>query len=335
MMVNVLFIDFETFLSNDSSIRTSSASALKEVVSKVDDIRIVCLNTKKEADAFCYDKLICSLSQMLNLKKTLFFSFAEVCAWENASQCIAKWMNGMKVRSFAIVQIGSKALIGKDYPNNTICCDAGKFSEAHAKDVLWIMKSMKQKDEDCIWLTSDTHFGHRNIIKYCNRPWNSGKDLNGELIVTDEDVLAMDNELIARWNSVVGKDDLVWHLGDFALGGKEVAERVFPQLNGRINLVMGNHDHWKIKWYYDLGFNRVYDRKVIINDFVVLTHAPLHFLNNNTPFFQCFGHIHDSSVYQTWTKTSCCVCVERHNYTPVSWKMIMQKYKEMNAGDAA
>ena len=92
---------------------------------------------------------------------------------------------------------------------------------------------------------------------------------------------------------------------------------------------MGNHDHYKIKWYYDLGFHRVYDRKIIINDFVILSHTPLMFLNNNSPFFNVAGHIHDSTAYQTWTKTQCIVCVERHDYYPVSWKTIKQKYDEL------
>ena len=140
----------------------------------------------------------------------------------------------------------------------------------------------------------------------------------------------MNNEMIKRWNSVVGKNDIVWNLGDFCFGGKENAEKIFPQLNGKINLIMGNHDRHKISWYYDLGFHRVYDRQIIINDFVILSHAPLMFLNNNCPFFNCCGHIHDSSAYQTWTKNSCCVCVERHNYYPVSWKTIKQKHDELN-----
>ena len=181
-----------------------------------------------------------------------------------------------------------------------------------------------------IFFTADTHFGHANIIKYCNRPWNHGRDANGEIVVEPEDVLAMDNEMVKRWNSVVGKNDIVWHLGDFALGGKEVAERVFPQLNGKINLVMGNHDHWKMKWYYDLGFHRVYDRPVVINGFVILSHAPLQFLNSNCQFFNVFGHIHDSPAYKTWSKTGCCACVERHDYTPISWKTMKQTYEELN-----
>ena len=57
-----------------------------------------------------------------------------------------------------------------------------------------------------IWFTSDTHFSHCNIIKYCNRPF--------------KDVDEMNKILIQNWNNVVRPDDIVWHLGDFALGDK-------------------------------------------------------------------------------------------------------------------
>ena len=53
-----------------------------------------------------------------------------------------------------------------------------------------------------IWFTSDLHFGHQNIIKFCNRPW--------------ETVEEMDKALIENWNSVVGENDIVFDLGDFA-----------------------------------------------------------------------------------------------------------------------
>ena len=54
------------------------------------------------------------------------------------------------------------------------------------------------------WLISDTHFDHANIIKYCNRPF--------------KDVDEMNNTIWQNWNSVVDADDIVYHLGDFALG---------------------------------------------------------------------------------------------------------------------
>ena len=337
-MINSLFIEYETFLDANMNFIESSIFALKKIISKVDDIRIVCLGTKDEIEKISYDNLLPQLSQALNLKKSLFFDKIEVRDWNDQNDVIGKissWMSVHEVKSFAIVSYGRNDVTRKSYPNNSICCDPGSFSEANANDVIWIMSNYKNNisNDENIWFVSDTHFGHANIIKYCNRPWNSGIDENGELIVSPNDVVAMDNEMIQKWNNVVGKNDIVWHLGDFALGGKEVAERVFPQLNGKINLVMGNHDHYKVSWYYDLGFHRVYDRKVIINEFVILTHAPLQFLNNNCPFYQIFGHVHNSDAYQTWTKNSCCACVERHDYAPISWKMIKQKYDELNGKD--
>lgn len=78
------------------------------------------------------------------------------------------------------------------------------------------------------WFTADTHFGHANIIGYCKRPFTS--------------VAEMDAALIANWNAVVGPNDDVWHLGDFAIGGGATADAYLSRLNGQKHLVWGNHD---------------------------------------------------------------------------------------------
>lgn len=78
------------------------------------------------------------------------------------------------------------------------------------------------------FFTSDTHFGHANIIKYCNRPFKS--------------VSHMNQAIIENWNNVVGPDDTVYHLGDVALGPWEDWDNSLSQLNGHITLVIGNHD---------------------------------------------------------------------------------------------
>ena len=333
-MLNVVFIDYKTLFDNNSvDICKQSFFALKDIANKFDNVKIVCINTKDELQKiFDYSFFVDELSQFLSLKKTKFFDLIELDAWNDASTKISQWISANEVKSFAIVVDGNNiGDIGNAYANNAICCDA--FSEAQAKNVCWMLSNYNNaiaKDDD-VFFVSDTHFGHANIIKYCNRPWNSGKDEAGNIFVSNDDVERMDNELVKRWNSVVGKNSIVWHLGDFSFGGKSTAERIFPQLNGKINLVMGNHDHYKISWYYELGFHRVYDKTVIINDFVILSHAPLMFLNDNTPFFNVFGHIHTSDIYQTWTKHSCCVCVERHDYTPVSWYKIKETYDMMNS----
>lgn len=78
------------------------------------------------------------------------------------------------------------------------------------------------------FFTSDTHFGHANIIKYANRPF--------------VDVPHMNEALIENWNAVIGPDDEVFHLGDVALGPKESWDSIFPRLQGYKILVIGNHD---------------------------------------------------------------------------------------------
>ncbi|MEZ5258202.1 MAG: hypothetical protein R2705_15240 [Ilumatobacteraceae bacterium] len=78
------------------------------------------------------------------------------------------------------------------------------------------------------WFTADQHFGHANIIGYSGRPFR--------------DVAAMNSELVTRWNHVVARDDVVYVLGDVALGRPDETLELVPLLRGRKNLLAGNHD---------------------------------------------------------------------------------------------
>ena len=90
------------------------------------------------------------------------------------------------------------------------------------------------------WFTADTHLGHENVIRYCNRPFPS--------------VAEMDEGLIENWNQAVNPDDVIYHLGDFTLLGKEPANAYFQHLNGRIRVIPGGHDHrWLGKGDYLSG----------------------------------------------------------------------------------
>ena len=86
------------------------------------------------------------------------------------------------------------------------------------------------------WVTADHHFGHANIIKFCNRPFS--------------DVNEMDAAMINRWNTLIKPEDTVYHLGDFTLGRD--AEQYFRQLNGEIYVVPGGHDK---RWIKNHPFN--------------------------------------------------------------------------------
>jgi calcineurin-like phosphoesterase family protein len=85
------------------------------------------------------------------------------------------------------------------------------------------------------WFTSDTHFGHKNIIEYCQR----GMKQFGR---TFTDVEEMFQVLVGAWNSKVLPHDEVYHLGDFAMGPSTEWPRYASALNGRKHLIFGNHD---------------------------------------------------------------------------------------------
>jgi len=95
-----------------------------------------------------------------------------------------------------------------------------------------------------IFFTSDLHFHHKNIIKYNNRPFTN----------VDEH----DHHLIDAWNSVVGKNDVVNVLGDYAFTDHAGALELSWKLNGTKYLIMGNHDH-RIKSITTIGFKTVND----------------------------------------------------------------------------
>lgn len=86
-----------------------------------------------------------------------------------------------------------------------------------------------------IYFTSDHHFNHPNIIKLCNRPFDS--------------IEAMHRALVERWNSTVNDGDTVFHLGDFCLGGINSYNEWVGQLRGNIRFIKGNHDkRWLKLW---------------------------------------------------------------------------------------
>lgn len=77
-----------------------------------------------------------------------------------------------------------------------------------------------------IFFTADHHFGHENIIKFSERPFESLEQMN--------------EELIKRWNEKIGKDDTVYHLGDVSLGKPDFTKEILDRLNGNIHLIKGN-----------------------------------------------------------------------------------------------
>lgn len=227
------------------------------------------------------------------------------------------------IGSFSVLSTKDLELdFNKWFPNNTIVCDDSLNDEESirkiTKQILWMLNNFgREKKESKMttntWVISDTHFWHDNIIKYCDRPYANSEEMN--------------EDLIAKWNASVKQDDIVWHLGDFCFGSKDKIKGIVPRLNGRINLVLGNHDHHKIGFYYECGFNRVYDHPVVISNFFILSHEPMQWVKDGDVYANIFGHVHDQKMYKDFTSNSFCACVERIGYAPIRWTDMVEKMK--------
>lgn len=115
-----------------------------------------------------------------------------------------------------------------------------------------------------IWFTSDTHFNHKNVISYCNRPWANVDEMN--------------EGLIKNWNERVGKCDHVYVLGDFHFGSTKKCKEILSRLKGYKILVKGNHDALAHKMIA-AGFDQVLENEVLKlpnGERVFLSHFPFY-----------------------------------------------------------
>ena len=157
-----------------------------------------------------------------------------------------------------------------------------------------------------IWVISDTHFGHANIIKYCNRPF--------------VDPAEMDEKLIENWNSVVQDDDIVYHLGDVYMG--KSSSNFAHRLKGRKRLILGNHDHGKDSVLQSM-FQKIVMWRMFPEFGLLLTHVPVH--EGSLGFKvekNVHGHIHEKVIED---ERYINVSVEQINYTPVNIETLRVK----------
>jgi len=166
-----------------------------------------------------------------------------------------------------------------------------------------------------IWLISDTHFGHSNILGFRDKDDNL---IRGNLFSSVEE---MDEYMITQWNRYVKPGDIVYHLGDLFFGNKETFLSNFKRLNGKKRLIVGNHDD--IKWIakHEL-FEKIMMWRMFSEFGLLLTHTPQHestmyegrFKNFPDTPLNVHGHIHQNP---SPTPMHRCVCVEHIDYTPI------------------
>jgi len=177
-----------------------------------------------------------------------------------------------------------------------------------------------------IWFTSDIHFNHKNIIKYCQRPWETVDEMN--------------EALIANWNSVVKKDDTVFILGDIGFGSVTKTVELVSRLNGHKILLPGNHDREfihkeEVRALFDdilpLAYIKIEEFHIYLCHFPFLCFDGAY--SGEKATWQLFGHCHskkgsfglDSQRLIHCYPTQYDVGVDNNNYFPISFETVKEK----------
>ena len=186
-----------------------------------------------------------------------------------------------------------------------------------------------------IFFTSDTHYYHKSVIEYCNRPFKSLEEMH--------------ETMINNWNKKVNKNQLVFILGDFIFSGSSILlEELLNKLNGNKILIFGNHDI-KNKLNRDSFkkyFLSTYDHlEISVQDFdfkdniqtIFLSHYPcMVWPKSGQNSFHTFGHVHtrpfntgDDKIlmdyYYSLKLKSYDVGVDNNNFTPISYFELKNK----------
>lgn len=152
----------------------------------------------------------------------------------------------------------------------------------------------------------------------------------------------MNEVLIENWNNTVSNNDIVFHLGDFCFGGSKLWNDVLNRLNGKIYLILGNHDIKQIRQGYKSRFEnismqmsiKIEDKSILMNHYPFLCFAGS-YNKENIPYI-LNGHVHTSKICNTgkdfdrlsnMLPMQYDVGVDLNNYKPISFLELDEKIK--------
>ena len=161
-----------------------------------------------------------------------------------------------------------------------------------------------------VWVWSDLHFGHKNIIDYSNRPYP-----NTEI---------MDEHLIENFNDYVESDDISIWVGDVTFYKEEQSQEIVNRCNGYKILIVGNHDFgYSTKKLKDMGFDEVH--LLMIHETeeasMLFTHYPIEI---DRPWINVHGHEHISAAHTPYRRSNqhINVCCELHEFKPIPFDLL-------------
>lgn len=158
-----------------------------------------------------------------------------------------------------------------------------------------------------LFVTSDTHFNHKNIIKYCSRPFKNLHEMN--------------KIIISNWNERIKENDTILFLGDFCFKVNKEKYLIWKnQLNGNIVFIKGNHDkNNSLKTYINSLIIEYGNYKILCQ------HRPPEEIPDYINFALC-GHVHEKWKSKAKPPTIN-VSVDMWNFRPIRMDEILKYYK--------
>lgn len=165
-----------------------------------------------------------------------------------------------------------------------------------------------------IFVISDLHLGHKNILKF----EHDGKPLRPFLSLDE-----MHDTILTNWNKTVSAQDKIYVLGDICMR-REYLD-LFRHMNGKKRLVLGNHDLFPTQDYLEVGFQALYGARQING--VWLTHVPMHqgSVEQERVKINIHGHLHATKINHPKYFNASVECI---NYTPVSIEEVLDGLKK-------
>ena len=181
-------------------------------------------------------------------------------------------------------------------------------------------------NHDKMFITSDLHMFHKNILAYCERPYNNIEEMNSDII---------------RKFQNLPDNSVVWNLGDVFFGKEinkhslELMKNTVSQMKGNKTfcLVLGNHDKNVAKLfkkngtdlYKEIGFDFVYNCPIFFNKEIIFSHEPFDVGN----FKLFYGHIHDKTIEEFSGKNYKNVCFDANNFEILDLKKLSKYFSSL------
>lgn len=167
------------------------------------------------------------------------------------------------------------------------------------------------------WLTADSHFGHASVLRF-----------DADRLPSTVTTVAQRDELImTNWNALISPGDDVYHLGDFAYRNDSPIEYYTDRLNGRIHLILGNHDLEPKKRPYN--FASVQDLLYLRHnrEKIMMLHYPMvSWRGSNSGSWHCHGHVHGAPlpVHNADSAKRLDVGIMVHDYKPLRFDQVKE-----------